>query len=164
MGVKVKLQNPKESAKNGESGYVLTTLERAINNARADSLWPLTFGLACCSAEMAHARSSCYDLERFGTMFVPSPSQADLLILAGVVTNKMAPVIRNIYDQMPFPKYVIAMGACASGGGHYNNSYAVVKGADEIIPVDVYVPGCPPTPQALIYGILQLQKKVREGK
>lgn len=144
-----------------ENGFLLTTVNEVVGWARAGSLWPMTFGLACCAVEMMHAAASRYDLDRFGTMFRPSPRQSDLLIVAGTLTNKMAPVLRKLYDQMPEPRYVISMGSCANGGGYYHYSYAVVRGCDRIIPVDVYVPGCPPTAEALIYGILQLQRKIR---
>ncbi len=142
-------------------GFVLTTVEDVANWARAGSLWPVTFGLACCAVEMMHAGASRYDLDRFGTMFRPSPRQSDVMIVAGTLTNKMAPAIRKVYDQMPEPRYVISMGSCANGGGYYHHSYSVVRGCDRIIPVDIYVPGCPPTAEALIYGILQLQKKIK---
>jgi NADH-quinone oxidoreductase subunit B len=147
-----------------ENGFLLTTVNDVVGWARAGSLWPMTFGLACCAVEMMHAAASRYDLDRFGTMFRPSPRQSDLMIVAGTLTNKMAPALRKLYDQMPEPRYVISMGSCANGGGYYHYSYAVVRGCDRIIPVDVYVPGCPPTAEALIYGVLQLQKKIqRQG-
>ena len=149
-----------ESLKN--DGFLLTTVEDVVNWARAGSLWPMTFGLACCAVEMMHAGASRYDLDRFGTMFRPSPRQSDLMIVAGTLTNKMAPAIRKLYDQMPEPRWVISMGSCANGGGYYHYSYAVVRGCDRIIPVDIYVPGCPPTAEALVYGILQLQKKIKQ--
>jgi NADH-quinone oxidoreductase subunit B len=144
-----------------DEGFVLTTVNDVVNWARAGSLWPMTFGLACCAVEMMHAAASRYDLDRFGTMFRPSPRQSDVMIIAGTLTNKMAPVLRKLYDQMPEPRYVISMGSCANGGGYYHYSYAVVRGADRIVPVDIYVPGCPPTAEALVYGILQLQKKIK---
>jgi NADH-quinone oxidoreductase subunit B len=144
-----------------DNGFLLTRVEDVVNWARAGSLWPMTFGLACCAVEMMHAAASRYDLDRFGTMFRPSPRQSDLMIVAGTLTNKMAPALRLLYDQMPEPRYVISMGSCANGGGYYHYSYAVVRGCDRIIPVDVYVPGCPPTAEALVYGILQLQKKIQ---
>ena len=144
-------------------GFMVTSVSDLINWARSGSLWPMTFGLACCAIEMMHAGASRYDLDRFGVMFRPSPRQADVLIVAGTLTNKMAPVLRRIYDQMAFPKWVISMGSCANGGGYYYYSYSVVRGCDRIIPVDIYVPGCPPTPDALIYGIMQLQNKIKRS-
>jgi NADH-quinone oxidoreductase subunit B len=145
----------------GEQGVLLTRLDKIVSNIRANSIWPLTFGLACCAIEMMATGASRYDLARFGAeVFRASPRQADLMIVAGRVSQKMAPVLRHIYDQMPEPKWVIAMGACASCGGVFNN-YAIVQGVDEVVPVDVYVPGCPPRPESLIYGILQLQKKIK---
>ena len=145
-----------------DQGFVLTTIEGVVNWARTGSLWPMTFGLACCAVEMMHAAASRYDIERFGTLFRPSPRQSDLMIVAGTLTNKMAPALRKVYDQMPEPRYVISMGSCANGGGYYHHSYSVVRGVDRIVPVDIYVPGCPPTAEALIYGILQLQKKMKQ--
>jgi NADH-quinone oxidoreductase subunit B len=145
----------------GEKNILLTRLDKIVNDIRANSIWPLTFGLACCAIEMMATGASRYDLARFGAeVFRASPRQADLMIVAGRVSQKMAPVLRQIYDQMPEPKWVIAMGACASCGGVFNN-YAIVQGVDEVVPVDVYVPGCPPRPESLIYGILQLQKKIK---
>ncbi len=143
-------------------GYVLAHVEALVNWARTGSLWPMTFGLACCAIEMMHAGASRYDLERFGVHFRPSPRQADVMIVAGTLVNKMAPALRKVYDQMPEPRWVISMGSCANGGGYYHYSYSVVRGCDRIVPVDVYVPGCPPTAEALIYGIIQLQKKIRK--
>jgi NADH-quinone oxidoreductase subunit B len=144
-----------------ENGFLLTTVEDVVNWARAGSLWPMTFGLACCAVEMMHSAAARYDLDRFGTMFRPSPRQSDLMIIAGTLTNKMAPALRRLYEQMPEPRYVLSMGSCANGGGYYHHSYAVVRGADRIVPVDIYVPGCPPTAEALVYGILQLQRKIK---
>ena len=126
-------------------------------------MWPMTFGLACCAVEMMHAGAARLDLDRYGVVFRPSPRQSDVMIVAGTLVNKMAPALRKVYDQMPDPKWVISMGSCANGGGYYHYSYAVVRGCDRIVPVDIYVPGCPPTAEALIYGILQLQKKIRRG-
>ena len=138
-----------------------TTLERALNWARSNALWPATFGLACCAIEMMAIVTARYDIARFGAeVFRASPRQADMLILSGRVSIKMAPVVRRIYDQMLEPKWVIAMGACASSAGVFNN-YALVQGADKFLPVDVYVPGCPPRPEALIHGIIKLQRKIQ---
>lgn len=144
--------------------FVLTTVDTLIKQARANSLWPLTFGLACCAIEMMSTVAARFDLARFGSeAFRATPRQADVMIIAGRLSKKMAPVLRQIYDQMPEPKWVISMGACASSGGVYNN-YAIVQGADQVVPVDVYVPGCPPSPDALIYGILKLQEKIKAQK
>lgn len=143
---------------------LLASAETLINQARANSLWPLTFGLACCAIEMISTVAARFDLARFGSeAFRATPRQADVMIIAGRLSKKMAPVLRQIYDQMPEPKWVISMGACASSGGVYNN-YAIVQGADQVVPVDVYVPGCPPSPDALIYGILKLQEKIKRSK
>ncbi|KHN17216.1 NADH dehydrogenase [ubiquinone] iron-sulfur protein 7, mitochondrial [Glycine soja] len=124
----------------------------------------MTFGLACCAVEMMHTGGARYDLDRFGIIFRPSPRQSDCMIVAGTLTNKMAPALRKVYDQMPEPRWVISMGSCANGGGYYHYSYAVVRGCDRIVPVDIYVPGCPPTAEALLYGLLQLQKKINRRK
>jgi NADH-quinone oxidoreductase subunit B len=144
-----------------DKGYLLTTTEDIINWARTGSLHWMTFGLACCAVEMMHTSMPRYDLERFGTAPRASPRQSDLMIVAGTLTNKMAPALRKVYDQMPEPRYVISMGSCANGGGYYHYSYSVVRGCDRIVPVDVYVPGCPPTAEALLYGIMALQRKIR---
>jgi NADH-quinone oxidoreductase subunit B len=149
------------SSKLGDLGVVTTTLDTAVNWARTGAMWPLLFGLACCAIEMMSTQASDYDLSRFGMeLNRASPRQSDLIIVAGRVTRKMAPVLRLLYDQMAAPRYVIAMGDCASCGGVYNN-YAVVQGVDEIIPVDVYVAGCPPRPEQLIHGIMTLHERVR---
>ena len=144
-----------------DKGFLVTSTSAMINWARTGSLHWMTFGLACCAVEMMHTSMPRYDLERFGTAPRASPRQSDLMIVAGTLTNKMAPALRKVYDQMPEPRYVISMGSCANGGGYYHYSYAVVRGCDRIVPVDIYVPGCPPTAEALIHGILQLQKKIR---
>ena len=146
-----------------ERGFVTTTSDALLNWARTGSMWPMTFGLACCAVEMMHAGAARLDLDRFGVVFRPSPRQSDVMIVAGTLVNKMAPALRKVYDQMPDPKWVISMGSCANGGGYYHYSYAVVRGCDRIVPVDIYVPGCPPTAEALVFGILQLQKKIRRG-
>lgn len=135
-----------------------------VNWARQGSLWPLTFALACCGVEMMHLSMPRYDNDRQGIIFRASPRQADVMIVAGTLTNKMAPALRLCYDQMPDPKWVISMGSCANGGGYYHYSYSVVRGVDRIVPVDIYIPGCPPTPEALQYGIFQLQRKIRQTK
>jgi NADH-quinone oxidoreductase subunit B len=155
MGIETKL---------GNLGFVTTTLEKVVNWSRVRAMWPVLFGLACCAIEMMVAQSSDYDMSRFGMELMrASPRQSDLMIVAGRLTRKMAPVLRRIYDQMPDPKYVVSMGDCASCGGIFNN-YAIVPGVDEIVPVDVYVAGCPPRPEALIHGILTLYDKVEKQK
>ena len=140
---------------------VLTTADYLIDLGRKQSMWPMTFGLACCAVPMIHAYMARYDLDRFGIIPRGSPRQSDVMIVAGTLTNKMAPALRKVYDQMSEPRWVISMGSCANGGGYYHYSYSVVRGCDRVVPVDIYVPGCPPTAEALVYGILQLQKKIR---
>ena len=142
-------------------GFAVTSVNQLVRWGQGYSVWPVTFGLACCAVEMMHTSMPRYDLERFGTAPRASPRQSDLMIVAGTLTNKMAPALRKVYDQMPEPRYVISMGSCANGGGYYHYSYSVVRGCDRIVPVDIYVPGCPPTAEALLYGILQLQRKIR---
>ncbi len=150
--------------RSGPSGFLLTTYDTAINWTRTRSMWTATFGLACCAIEMMATGAAHNDLARFGMeVFRASPRQADLMIVAGRVSQKMAPVLRQVYDQMSEPKWVISMGACASTGGMFNN-YALVQGVDQVVPVDVYVPGCPPGPQSLMHGILTLQDKVMSGE
>jgi NADH-quinone oxidoreductase subunit B len=149
------------TSKLGNLGVVTTSLESAINWGRTNSMWPMLFGLACCAIEMMSTQASNYDLSRFGMELMrASPRQSDLMIVAGRVTRKMAPILRQLYDQMPSPKWVISMGDCASCGGIFNN-YAIVQGVDEIVPVDVYVAGCPPRPEQLIHGIMTLHEKVK---
>jgi len=144
--------------------WTVARLDDVLNWGRKGSIWPLTFGLACCAVEMMHIAAPRYDMDRYGVVFRASPRQADVIIVAGTLTNKMAPALRKVYDQMPEPRWVISMGSCANGGGYYHYSYSVVRGCDRIVPVDIYVPGCPPTAEALLYGILQLQKKVKRMK
>jgi len=150
--------------KKGVMDYVLTTADSVVNWARQGSIWPMTFGLACCAVEMMHVSTPRYDQDRLGIIFRASPRQSDVMIVAGTLTNKMAPALRQVYDQMPEPRWVISMGSCANGGGYYHYSYSVVRGCDRIVPVDIYVPGCPPTAEALLYGVFQLQRKMRHTK
>ncbi|KAI0793204.1 NADH-ubiquinone oxidoreductase 20 kDa subunit [Abortiporus biennis] len=153
------LETPQNKAE-----YVLSTLDKIVNWARQGSMWPMTFGLACCAVEMMHMAAARYDQDRLGVVFRASPRQSDIMIVAGTLTNKMAPALRKVYDQMPEPRWVISMGSCANGGGYYHYSYSVVRGCDRIVPVDIYVPGCPPTAEALLYGMLQLQRKMRRNR
>lgn len=143
-----------------EKGFLLTQADRLFDWARTGSMWPMTFGLACCAVEMIHSYMSRYDLDRFGMIPRPSPRQSDVMIVAGTLTNKMAPALRRVYDKCR-NRWVVSMGSCANGGGYYHYSYSVVRGCDRIVPVDIYVPGCPPTAEALVYGLLQLQKKIQ---
>ncbi|MCL6593837.1 MAG: NADH-quinone oxidoreductase subunit B [Alicyclobacillus sp.] len=152
---------PEENAELRRGGVLLHSLEQVKAWARSNSLWPLTFGLACCAIEMMGTGASHYDLDRFGIIFRASPRQADVMIVAGTVTKKMAPLLRRLYEQMAEPKWVVSMGVCATAGGPYVRSYSVLKGVDQVVPVDVYIPGCPPSPPALIYGLNLLQEKIR---
>ena len=144
-----------------DKGFVTAAADDLITWARTGSLMFMSFGLACCAVEMIQTAMPRYDLERYGFAPRGSPRQSDVMIVAGTLTNKMAPALRKVYDQMPEPRYVISMGSCANGGGYYHYSYSVVRGCDRIVPVDIYVPGCPPTAEALVYGVMQLQKKIR---
>ena len=165
VGMLYKNHRPDEFKKLAEdftkNGFITTSFDNLINWSRAGSLHWMTFGLACCAVEMMQTAMPRYDLERFGAAPRGSPRQSDVMIVAGTLTNKMAPALRKVYDQMPEPRYVISMGSCANGGGYYHYSYSVVRGCDRIVPVDIYVPGCPPSAEALLYGIMQLQKKIR---
>lgn len=152
------------TSKLGDAGAITVKLEDAINWARTRAMWPMLFGLACCAIEMMSTQAPLYDVSRFGMELMrPSPRQSDLMIVAGRVTRKMAPVLRQLYDQMPEPKWVVSMGDCASCGGVFNN-YAIVQGVDEIVPVDVYVAGCPPRPEQLIHGIMMLHERVKQER
>lgn len=140
--------------------FIVSKIDNLVNWARKGSLWPVSFGLACCAVEMMQCASTRYDLDKFGIILRPSPRQADVMIVAGTLTNKMAPALRKVYDQLSEPRWVISMGSCANGGGYYHYSYSVVRGCDRIVPVDIYIPGCPPTAEALLYGIIQLKNKI----
>ncbi len=171
MGIKIKSMKDEdfgdnetlEVLKKSGGNILLTTIDDIINWGRSNSMWPLTFATSCCGIEMMAAGAARYDFARFGIeIYRPSPRQADVIVVAGTIVRKMAPVLKRLYDEMADPKYVIAMGACAvSGGPFYYNSYSVVRGVDHVIPVDVYVPGCPPRPEALLYGVMQLQRKIK---
>lgn len=157
------LSRPSHVLEDHSANVILTQVNKLVDWGRSSSLWPALFGLACCAIEMMAASASRFDMARFGAeVYRASPRQADLMIVAGRLSVKMAPVLRQIYDQMPEPKWVISMGACASCGGVFNN-YAIVQGVDKVVPVDVFVPGCPPSPEMLLYGFQQLQEKIRNG-
>jgi len=160
----VAVAQPKGGVVSNAAEFAVAKIDDLVNWARRSSLWPMTFGLACCAVEMMHFAAPRYDMDRFGVVFRASPRQADVMIVAGTLTNKMAPALRKVYDQMPEPRWVISMGSCANGGGYYHYSYAVVRGCDRVVPVDIYVPGCPPTAEALLYGVLQLQKKIKRTR
>lgn len=144
-----------------KSEFIIKSLNAVVGWIRSNSLWPITFGLACCAVEIIQTAASRYDLDRFGILFRASPRQSDLIIVAGTLTNKMAPALRKVYDQIPEPRWVLSIGSCANGGGYYHYSYSVTRGCDRVVPVDAYVPGCPPTAEALLYGLVQLQKKIK---
>ncbi|KAF8850899.1 NADH-ubiquinone oxidoreductase 20 kDa subunit [Acephala macrosclerotiorum] len=153
-----------EDKPTGALQYALSKVDAITNWVRNGSMHPMTFGLACCAVEMMHCSTPRYDQDRLGIIFRASPRQSDVMIVAGTLTNKMAPALRQVYDQMPEPRWVISMGSCANGGGYYHYSYSVVRGCYRVVPVDIYVPGCPPTSEALLYGLFQLQKKIRRTK
>ena len=163
LGVGLDLKNKSSPLDEFQTnGFLVASLDQLAAWAQSGSLWPMTFGLACCAVEMMQCAASRYDLDRLGCVFRGSPRQSDVMIVAGTLTNKMAPALRRVYDQMAEPKWVISMGSCANGGGYYHYSYSVVRGCDRIVPVDIYVPGCPPTAEALLYGIIQLQNKIKK--
>ena len=163
MGVVKTIDGKLLGQQQGSQGILLAKADELVNQVRAHSLWPLTFGLACCAIEMMATGAAHYDLARFGMeVFRASPRQADIMIVAGRVSQKMAPVLRQVYDQMTEPKWVISMGVCASSGGMFNN-YAILQSVDKIVPVDIYVPGCPPRPEAVLEGIVRLQEKIKAG-
>ena len=161
MGIDLEKKDIKVGDELTSKNLILANFDNLLPWARTGSLWPMTFGLACCGVEMMHSYMSRYDLDRYGVIPRGSPRQSDVMIVAGTLTNKMATALRKVYDQMPEPRWVISMGSCANGGGYYHYSYSVVRGCDRIVPVDIYVPGCPPTAEALVYGILQLQNKIK---